>query len=331
MALLENTVLYLAKYAPVDNCADDESNPVYQKYHSDVYAELCDLFQVVIASRDISDLFRQHERFDYIFSLYNQAPFRNSEILVSAIAEYYRIPYLGARPNTRAIAEDKVLAKVYATHLGLNTPPWKAYDFECLDEISPPDFEPPYFVKPRFAAGSYFIDETSICKTWEAAERQITKIHGESKDALLEKQILGTYYTSPVIDNYSNHLFLPCIREESSLKDGVVSHKQKRKLEVGLERVIENNPSIQALIKDSASRMYNAVKPLDYTRFDFVLDETGTPHFLEFNVCCNLGKHSTLFQAAEHVGFTYRTLLENIVCSSMWRQGMIQDITGKGF
>lgn len=38
-------------------------------------------------------------------------PFRNSEIFISSVAEYYKIAYLGARPNIRALAEDKHLSK----------------------------------------------------------------------------------------------------------------------------------------------------------------------------------------------------------------------------
>ena len=108
-------VAYIAKYAPSINSdkpieALDE-NAVYSKYHFDIYQILSDMFPKLVTATEASFILENHNKIDYGFSLLNRAPYRNSEIFVSSLLEYFKIPYLGARPNIRATAEDKQLAK----------------------------------------------------------------------------------------------------------------------------------------------------------------------------------------------------------------------------
>ena len=83
---------------------------------------------------------------------------------------------------------------------------------------------------------------------------------------------------------------------------------------------------------NNSQKMFPLIQPLDYTRFDYIVEEhTGIPYFLEFNVCCNLGEHSTVSQAAAHIGIGYKELIANILYSSMYRQGLLNDTCGKKF
>ena len=78
--------------------------------------------------------------------------------------------------------------------------------------------------------------------------------------------------------------------------------------------------------------MYPLVQPLDYTRFDYIVEEkSGTPYFLEFNVCCNLGEHSTISQAAKYLGIKYKELIANITFSSLYRWELLDETFGKEF
>ena len=78
--------------------------------------------------------------------------------------------------------------------------------------------------------------------------------------------------------------------------------------------------------------MFDLIQPLDYTRFDYMVEEsTGIPFFLEFNVCCNLGEHSTVSQSARNIGIQYDELIENIVFSSLHRTGVLKNIYQKQF
>lgn len=329
----EIKLLFLAHYAPehLDTPLPvNVKDIVYAEYHHKVFRVLKEMFPKTYSSNSPSIMLQDCIAADYIFSLYNRMPFQNSEVFVSAVAEYHGIPYLGARPNIRALAEDKHLAKMMAQYAGVATPAWKVYNVG--DTISAPDFAPPYFCKPRFGAASMGIDEASACPSWATAQMKIATLHHSGLDVILEEQILGTYHTSPVLNNFGKHLFLPCIAQYSSFKDGIVTYEQKRKIEPGLTRVVLADQMLQKQLQNASKLMYGLVQPLDYTRFDYIVDRrTGIPYFLEFNVCCNLSQYSTISQAANHVGIGYEALLANITYSSLYRNRLLDDPLGKQF
>ncbi|OEF96842.1 hypothetical protein [Desulfuribacillus alkaliarsenatis] len=326
-------MLYLAHYAPSytnEPIPSDIEDRIYAEYHHRVYQILLSNFPLLVSYNNPSIMLQSELDADYIFSLYNRMPFRNSEVFVSSVAEYHNIPYLGATPNIRAIAEDKQLAKMLAKHAGVPTPKWKTYNIEA--KMQQPDFKGPYFVKPRFGASSKFIDENSICYSWDDAQSRIRFLHNKSLDAILEQYITGVYYTSPVLNNFQSPFFLPSIREYSVRKGNVVTYKQKRKIDTGLYRTINEDSTLEKQLNHFSKKLYELIQPLDYTRFDFIVDNnSGIPYFIEFNVCCNLGEQSSIKQSATHIGIDYEDLLLNIVYSSLYRNNLIQNTFGKNF
>lgn len=318
-------ILYLAHYAPDENGQYneyDDLHKIYAAYHHKVYDILSKNCSNILTSNDPQIMLNLPKGINYIFSLYNRMPFRNSEIFISSVAEYYKIAYLGARPNIRALAEDKHLSKMMATYANVPTPKWEVYSIG--DEISSPPFEGPYFIKPRFGAASQYIDENSLCDTWQAAKIRIKHLYGQEQDVIVEEFIDGIYYTSPVLNNYNDFLFLPCIQEDSELKGNIVTYRQKRKADGGLHRNVETDLSVNSKIQQYSQKMFKLVQPLDYTRFDYIISKKdGTPYFIEFNVCCNLGEHSTISQAAKHLGYTYEDTILNILSSSLYRNNLL--------
>src|SRR5436309_15077440 len=102
-------VLYLANYTPlnrIEGTSDDSEGRKYSRYHREMLSLLESLGFTVTPARNVKALIDNSTSYDYVFSLLNRAPYRGSEILVSALCEYFKLPYLGARPNIRAVAED---------------------------------------------------------------------------------------------------------------------------------------------------------------------------------------------------------------------------------
>lgn len=326
-------ILYLAHYAPATPDAPlptGVKDLVYAEYHFKVFQILKKVFPLTVSCSDPGVMLRSDLTVDYIFSLYNRMPFRNSEVFVSSVAEYHNIPYLGARPNIRALAEDKHLAKMMAKYAGVETPAWQIYNVGA--ELKEPPFEPPYFCKPRFGAASFGIDESSACVTWSSTKNKIKELQALGMDVIVERQIKGVYHTSPVLSNFGDFMYLPCIEQHSTLDGGIVTYEQKRKIAPGLTREVVRDKSLQLQLQSASKKMYPLVQPLDYTRFDYIVEErTGIPYFLEFNVCCNLGEHSTVSQAAKHLHIGYEELIENITFSSLYRAGLLDDTFGKQF
>lgn len=318
-------IAFIAKYAPPLGSTNPvpaaRENIVYSKYHYDVYSILSRYFPNMITGTDATCILENHNHIDYIFSLLNRSPYRNSEVFISALAEYFGIPYLGSRPNIRALAEDKHLAKTMAEHCEIATAQWITVNVGEHLQSSPP-FPGPYFVKPRFGASSKFIDEASICQTWDDATKRIAYLHTNCEDAIIEEFITGIFYSSPIITYNGTPVVLPPVREESTLKGNVVTYGQKRKVDAGLTRTIETDPNIVTEIANASQTIAQFIRPFDYTRIDYMISNSGLK-FLEFNICCNLGIQSAFVLSAQAAGMSHEELIISILRESLSRQNVL--------
>lgn len=324
MDLKDLKILFLAKFAP-DNSeyplVTEQTDGIYAQYHFDIFKILQKICPKTICAHNPNILLNSDVQFDYVFSLLNRAPYKNSEIFVSSLLEYLDIPYLGSRPNMRAIAEDKHLAKIVAQYAGLHTPLWMVID---ANEALPnkPLFGGPYFVKPRFGASSAFIDEMSIANSWEQALIQIAKLQKNNLDVIIEKFVDGIYYSVPIYFKNEQIVHLPTVKEVSNLKGNVVTYRQKRKLQDGLTRLINNDLSLEKEFKNLSDSFLFQLQPLDYTRLDFIVTADHI-EFIEFNICCNLGKQSSFCIAAKEYGLSQEALVKEIFLNSLSRQKII--------
>lgn len=318
-------ILFLAKFAP--NAGEDyplateESDGIYAQYHYDIYQILKGICPKTVCSHDVNILFNKPNSYDYVFTLLNRAPYRNSEIFVSALSEYLNIPYLGARPNIRALAEDKHLAKMAAKYAGLTTPEWITIDSNDVVSMKEP-FAGPYFVKPRFGASSAYIDESSIANSWKDAQKKIMELQRYGLDLIVEKFVDGIFYSVPIYFKDSVAIHLPSVKEKSILKGNVVTYRQKRKLDLGLTRTINLDRTLETELVHQSDAFLKLITPIDYTRIDFMVTPK-TVEFIEFNVCCNLGRQSAFCISANNVGLSQSDLVTQIFRNSLKRQKLI--------
>ncbi len=321
-------ILYLAQFAhgaeqakKFNNITDEEL--YYARYQESIYRILSSTGHNIEVSSNLSRVLNMQTKPDYIFTLYNRANFKNSEIFVSAIAEYHKIPYLGARPNIRAIAEDKHLSKIVATKAGIPTAQWLVFSPEAQNNLSPAkfNFPPPFFIKPRFGASSLHISNQSIAYSIDQAIIQINRLFADNLEVIVEQFIEGTSYTVPLILNAELYPYpLNPVKEEST--ERIITYAQKRKTAPGLNRVVCEEKGIIDSLHEAVLRYHELVKPLDYARFDFIMTESGVPYFLEMNLCCNLGEHAAIALAGYSHGFSHRDLVVAILERSLKRQSV---------
>lgn len=117
-------ILFLAQFAPVDGKYPAPTTPeekfYAETYHFQIYEILKKSNYSFYSTNDVNHLIMHHEEYDLVWSVYNRLPFKNSEIFIQSLCEFYRIPYIGAAPNIRALIEDKSMSKQLAQHLGIN-------------------------------------------------------------------------------------------------------------------------------------------------------------------------------------------------------------------
>ena len=162
-------ILFLAQFAPTNGKKVIPLSSEEKFYAETYHLPICDILEKYgydyVTSSDVKELIQNYAQYDLVWSVYNRLGFRNCEVFVQSICEYYNLPYIGATPNVRALVEDKSMSKQLAEHLQIPTAKWVVASSKYpLSAVAP--FNGPYFVKPRFGSASIGIDESCLCETW---------------------------------------------------------------------------------------------------------------------------------------------------------------------
>lgn len=288
-------ILFLAQFAPTNGIVLNPPKTSEEKFYAETYHwKIVDILQKskynIDTASDVDYLIKNHDKYQLVWSVYNRLGFRNSEIFVQSLCEYYNIKYIGATPNVRVLVEDKSMSKQLAEHLGLKTAPWVVCSKEYpLCKIAP--FPGPYFVKPRFGSASINIDESSLCHSWKDAIAKSKLYAQQNIDVIVEKYIKGICYGVSLINTISgNPLIAPPHYTVSHKTGNIMTYSQKRFADSGMERFESQDIAINKQLMYMAKKYYSAMQPCDYARIDFMLEEESlTPYFLEVNVLMNLG------------------------------------------
>lgn len=288
-------ILFLAQFAPTDGIISTPPKTPEEHFYAETYHwKIIEILKKskhnIDTASDVDFFIENHKKYQLVWSVYNRLDCRNSEIFVQSLCEYYKIKYIGATPNIRALIEDKSMSKQLAEHLGLKTAPWvvcsKKYP---LCKIPP--FPGPYFVKPRFGSASINIDESSLCYTWEDATKKSNHYFQQNIDVIVEKYIQGTCYGVSMLNTISgNPLIAPPHYTLSNKVGNIMTHSQKRFVDSGMKRFESHDATLNRQLMYIAQKYYSAIQPCDYARIDFILEENSfTPYFLEVNALMNLG------------------------------------------
>lgn len=313
-------VLFMAPYAPngpdydVSSYKDGGDYPIY---YFEIFERLKRLgLQVESTSKPYS-IVHAAGACDYVFSLFNRMGIRNSEVFVSAYCEYLNIPYLGACPNIRAVAEDKLVSKLIASSLGIPVPQGIAYH-HGLSPLRPPSFRGPYFIKDRYGAGSEGLTTDNLQDDWGGAMRIVQSIWNQGSDALVEELAPGIDITIPVVGDDSPRV-LGAVYVPSDKPNNILTEDLKLTDPLGYR--MYDAPGVLDMASADADKIWNALGAMDYFRIDYRFDpETGKRNFLEFNVCCYISEDGAFGLTAENAGINSDELLSHIIAYSLMRQ-----------
>lgn len=319
-------ILYLAQYAPCGPAFQEVVYPIdggYPAYHYHVFSELRALGFQVYSSPSPTSLYTGCGNVDYVYSLLNRMPIRDSEIFVSSFCEYLSLPYLGAPPAVRALAEDKFLFKLFLRGLGIETPA----GFVCRadePERPSPTFSAPFFIKDRKGAASEGISRRNLADTWDAALCGLTELLGCGKDALVEQFCSGVDVTVPVV-GANPYKILGYVHPRSDEEGSILTHRLKLDDPLGYE-LISLPRQTQRTIGSHVAAIWEAVGPIDYFRLDYRYDpKTNALNLLEMNICCHLDEGSSIDLAASNLGVGFRDLLVHVIRYSQLRQSMSRE------
>ena len=275
---------------------------------------IADRFEVLFDSPEV----------DFVFPLLNRAGFLNSEMLAPLLCERAGLPYLGASPILRGLADDKHLAKRAARDAGVPTADWAIYRRGAsVVEGRQPAAER-YVVKPNASSASWGVRDAT---DWPGIRIAIEEVHELGHDALVEPFVEGSDVEVPVVTVGEPHI-LPMMIFRQSDPSHLRTFYEKRDL-VDRSAKYSLDPfedeRVAAKIAGFTRQLWDEYRPFDYGRFEFrVNEDTGEVTFLELNLNCNLWSQKVFGRAAALAGWSQSQLIETILADSLARHGLIE-------
>jgi D-alanine-D-alanine ligase len=315
-------ILFIAKHAKWEGgLHPDDGN--HALYHVEVREILKELGLKLELENRYEALFEQPDA-DFVFPLLNRGGFLNSEMMLPLLCTRAGIPFLGASPILRGLADDKHLTKLCASTRGIPTAPWAMYRRGAPVARDKCPAGDRLVIKPNASSASWGVQDAF---DWNGAEAAIADIHSQGHDAIVEPFLNGSDVEVPVVTIGGEPVVMPMMLFEQADPTHLRTYYEKRDL-VDRSQKYELVPFEDAewmpIIADYTRRLAEEFRPFDYGRFEFRLDrEGGKVQFLEVNLQANLWSQKVFGRSAALAGLSQSQLIETILCEGLSRHGLL--------
>jgi D-alanine-D-alanine ligase len=275
---------------------------------------------------------------DIVFNIAEGLHGVSREAQVPAMLELLQIPYSGSDPLTLATCLDKSRAKEILSHYGIATP--RFIVVSSLSEVPGLTFPLPAMVKPLHEGSSKGIYNSSVARTRQELEQEITKIlQTYAQPALVEEYLEGREFTVAMLGNGDNLFVLPIVEIKfDSLPAGVnpiysyeakwIWDRSDAPLDI-FQCPAQLPSSLQLQIENLCRKAYTILRCRDWCRIDVRLDAKGMPHIIELNplpgILPNPEDNSCFPKAARAAGIQYNRLLQTVLALAAQRYGLLKN------
>jgi D-alanine-D-alanine ligase len=316
-------IMFIAKHAKWDGGLHPEDGN-HALYHVEVREILKGLGLNLTLENRYEALFEKPD-VDFVFPLLNRGGFLNSEMLLPLLCTRHGIPFLGASPILRGLADDKHLTKMAAAARGVPTAPWAIYRRGAPIERERCPKADRLVIKPNASSASWGVQDA---RDWAGVEAALADIHSQGHDAIVEPFLNGSDVEVPVITIGGEPVIMPMLMFEQADPSHLRTYYEKRDL---VERAHKYQlvpfgaddplyPAIERLTRE----MLKEFLPFDYGRYEFRVNrETGDVQFLEVNLNANLWSEKVYGRSAQLAGWSQSQLIETILCESLSRHGLL--------
>lgn len=228
---------------------------------------------------------------------------------VQAAFDLLDIPYTGAGSFSTATAMDKDLTKRLVRDV-VHTPQWRTVTYTAQDVDALTDQTPvPCVVKPVANGSSIGV---SIAHDKPALRGALLEGLRHGGRCVLEQFVRGREFSVGVLEGKA----LPPI--EIIPREGFYDYANKYQPNASLEVCPADIPEeLAGRLGRDAVAVFETLGLSVYSRADFIVDEGGTPWFLEINTLPGMTPTSLLPQEAAAVGIDYPHLCETILSASL--------------
>lgn len=317
-------ILFIAKHAKWPGGLHPEDGN-HALYHVETREVLQSLGLNLSLADSYTELFERPEA-DFVFPLLNRGGFLNSEMMLPLLCTRLGLPYLGATPILRGLADDKHLSKMAAAARGIPTAPWAIYRRGAPVEKARCPAGERLVIKPNASSASWGVQDA---RDWAGVEAAVADIHSQGHDAIVEPFLNGSDVEVPVITIDGKPVVMPMMLFEQADPTHLRTYYEKRDLvERGhkYQLVPFDDAEWTPIIAEHTLNIAEEFRPFDYGRFEFRLDhETGTLNFLELNLQANLWSEKVFGRSAVRAGLTQAQLIETILYEGLRRHGLLDD------
>ena len=238
-----------------------------------------------------------------------------------AIFDLLGIPYLGNRPAQMALAADKAKTRAIVAASGVDVP-----SGELLQRGELPTLEPPVVVKPATSDNSDGVSYVTSRAQYASAVDEAFRF---SDTVLVERYIeLGREVRCGIIERDRD---LTCLPLEEYYVDRIArpirtrADKLKRTSESAIALVakdptqswiVDPGDPIEAAVHAAAKRCHIALGCRQYSLFDFRIDPSGRPWFLEAGLYCSFSPQSVVVTMARAAGISLDSLFAKAIESA---------------
>lgn len=229
------------------------------------------------------------------------------------------VPYVGTTPPACHLAWDKVVAKVIVEHAGLRTPPWVAISSRSFRELSPRQLVRsvvaklglPVVVKPATSGSTLGMSLVTDAADLPAA---LVRCFTFGDVALIEHYVSGRTVETVVVENAEGvpEALPPAEFANPDVSPFSFEARYSADL-ISIALPAPLAPESTARVRYKAETVHKVLGLRDLSRTDVVVDEAGTPWFLEAAISPGLTETSVLPRAAAEVGRPLGTLLAELL------------------
>lgn len=311
-------IMYLAKHALAGGGLDAEDGS-HAVYHHEMLTTLQTIGLDIVPAASYEALWSR-PAVDFVIPLLNRGGFQNSEMLAPLLCVRHRLPFLGASPIVRGLADDKHLAKMVAHRHDVPTAPWAIY--RRGQHITAPGFGyDRLVVKPNASSASWGV---KVADDWSEGLAHLQMLQAAGHDVIVEPWVPLVDIAVPVV-GADGPWMLPPMAYLPDDPGRVRSYEEKRNLVAVADDPLEpvRDEALLERLAAYTAALLRDLWPFDYGRFEYRYDPmSGALRFMEVNLSCNLWSKKTISRAAGTIGVSHEALVETIVAHSLARQAV---------
>jgi len=231
--------------------------------------------------------------------------------------ELISMPYVGSPPGACHLAWDKVVAKVLMSRAGLATPAWVAVSARSFRELSPTQLVGaitdrlglPVVVKPATSGSTLGMSLVERASDLPAA---LVRCFTFGDVALVERYVAGKTIETVVVEDPEPAALPPAEFANPGISPFSFEARYSADL-ISVALPAPLPPEALAAAARAAELTHTVLGLRDISRTDAIVDDEGTPWFLEAAISPGLTETSVLPMAAAEVGRPLGQLLADLL------------------